>query len=353
MLKGLLGRRTQAMKAAECMGTAISPEWASVPVTRASVVRYKKSNRYAALSGTPGFQGTSVVYLADDLRKITGIKTVKFVRRESYDYTGLTAEILYKIIDDTTQYRLFRILEASDIDLERWKNTSDLSSLPVSEHPELTREELAWAGAQESNIGEGILFIFLLPILFLYIFYLILSQNLLILMAIIISVSIARSHNWQIESLPNPEKLAQLNSRKKEISQRSTKQFDLALLSFEKRLNQFGNWESLSALEFELALKFRLEKENYKVSLTRASRDGGIDLEGTDNFGHAVIVQAKKYTGKVGVAVVREMIGVRLHHPQNPRTIIYALSGFTKGATDLAEKAGVELRDIRKETLKL
>ena len=67
------------------------------------------------------------------------------------------------------------------------------------------------------------------------------------------------------------------------------------MLSFQTRLKHFRNWELLTPKEFELALKFRLEKESYEVAMTKASGDGGIDLEGRDNLGRHVIVQAKKY----------------------------------------------------------
>jgi HJR/Mrr/RecB family endonuclease len=47
------------------------------------------------------------------------------------------------------------------------------------------------------------------------------------------------------------------------------------------------------------------------------------------------------------------MIGVRESRIDKPKVMIYSLSGFTRGAKDLAEKNGVELRDVRSEWLKV
>ena len=78
-----------------------------------------------------------------------------------------------------------------------------------------------------------------------------------------------------------------------------------------------------------------------------------VDIEATDTKGQPVIVQAKQYRKNVGVAVVREMIGVRQSRSDDPRTIIYALVGFTGGAKALAEMESVELRAVRNELLHL
>ena len=82
------------------------------------------------------------------------------------------------------------------------------------------------------------------------------------------------------------------------------------------------------------------------------SQNGGADVEAVDAGGSAVIVQTKQYAGNVGVAVVREMIGVRETREDRPRVIIFALNGFTKGAMDLAASSGIQLRSIRREVLK-
>jgi len=84
--------------------------------------------------------------------------------------------------------------------------------------------------------------------------------------------------------------------------------------------------------------------------VTKHSGDGGIDIE-AEKDGLDIIVQAKRYSSKVGVAVVREMAGVREARGGSPKTIIFALSGFTRGAKDLAYELNIELRSIRNELL--
>ena len=88
-----------------------------------------------------------------------------------------------------------------------------------------------------------------------------------------------------------------------------------------------------------------------KVDTTKTTGDGGIDLEGIDEDKKPVLIQAKKYSKPVGVSVVREMIGVRQNNQNNPRTIIYSLEGFTKGAYDLASDQNIELKSIRDDLI--
>lgn len=78
-----------------------------------------------------------------------------------------------------------------------------------------------------------------------------------------------------------------------------------------------------------------------------------MDLEGTNAEGKPVIVQAKKYRKNVGIAVVREMIGVRESNPEKPATMIVALVGFTRGAIQLAEQEGIILKSIKKDILRV
>lgn len=100
-------------------------------------------------------------------------------------------------------------------------------------------------------------------------------------------------------------------------------------------------------------MSIKLEEEGFQVRLTQYNKDGGIDVEAIDVVGHPAIIQVKKHRSPVGVAVVREMIGIRSCRRDCPRTLIISLVGFTRGARDLAASAEVELRDIRSELLNL
>jgi HJR/Mrr/RecB family endonuclease len=123
--------------------------------------------------------------------------------------------------------------------------------------------------------------------------------------------------------------------------------------AFQSALQDYSTWEQLSPRDFEVAVAMKLQKNGLKVQATRYSKDGGVDVEATDESGCPVIVQTKRYKNNVGVSVVREMIGVRESRPDKPRTIIYSLVGFTKGARQLAQESEIELRDVRSDLLRV
>ena len=82
---------------------------------------------------------------------------------------------------------------------------------------------------------------------------------------------------------------------------------------------EFDFWKNIKPNEFELALARKLNNDGMRVKTTEFIGDGGIDIEGVDENGTPIIVQAKQFAGNIGVSVVREMIGVREEHPKNPR----------------------------------
>ena len=68
--------------------------------------------------------------------------------------------------------------------------------------------------------------------------------------------------------------------------------------------------------QFEIALKLLCECMGFSVQLTRASRDGGVDLNIVDPTpirGGRYIVQAKRYQGGVGEPIIRDLYGTLLH----------------------------------------
>ncbi len=149
----------------------------------------------------------------------------------------------------------------------------------------------------------------------------------------------------RLSKRPLPNKLDELKAHKESMRQQTA-----ATAAFEKALDDFATWEMLSPREFEVAISIRLKREGLNVTTTQFSY-AGVDVEAIDSEGFPVIVQAKQYKKNVGVAVVREMIGVRESRPDRPRTIIYSLVGFTRGAQRLAETSGIELRNVRTELL--
>jgi len=102
--------------------------------------------------------------------------------------------------------------------------------------------------------------------------------------------------------------------------------------------------------EFEKVLAKILEKLEYEIELTRATKDGGIDIFAIKKkaiFGpHKYIVQAKRTEKAVGVEPVRELLFLTSDHRVS-KSCLATTSRFTKGAWDLAEqyKWELELKD--------
>ena len=71
------------------------------------------------------------------------------------------------------------------------------------------------------------------------------------------------------------------------------------------------DWQDFERLVREV-LQLRFEKDGWKVNITRASRDGGVDavIYIPDPLtGGKILVQAKRYTNTVGVSAVRDLYG--------------------------------------------
>jgi restriction system protein len=98
---------------------------------------------------------------------------------------------------------------------------------------------------------------------------------------------------------------------------------------------------SLSGTEFESYLKLLFEKMGYRVSLTKKSKDFGVDLILEKN-GRKTIMQAKCYSKTVGVSAVQEIISARNHYKIFD-AIVIANQTFSKEARILAEESKVML----------
>jgi len=107
----------------------------------------------------------------------------------------------------------------------------------------------------------------------------------------------------------------------------------------------------LSPRKFEELVAYLMEKQGYEVTLTKQSRDGGIDMFALkrDGFGNFLtIVDCKRYSKQnpVGIDLVRTMYGT-LNITKASHGIIATTSRFTKDAKELAEeyKYQLSLRD--------
>ncbi|MDA8651049.1 restriction endonuclease [Porticoccaceae bacterium] len=328
-------------------------------IKRIPIFKYKKSGKITAIESRSRFDGQTLIDMTADMREITKIRSAKYLKRNTLLPTKFILEVTENVErkDDGhyIQYGFLRILTSDDIDEGRWKRTALLSELPVGEHPHLSREEKLWAGERDGNIGYGAVLAIWACITWLWLYSAIASNDAPLFVGLVSAVSsyFLIRFKWKPPQKAHAKNLVEIIAYKKSLRQDAKKRQKIAQTDFEKLLENYSHWEQLSPHDFEYALKYSLEKKGYSLTVSKYSGDGGVDLEGTNAEEKPVIVQAKKYKVNVGVAVVREMIGVREAHIDRPSTIIVALVGFTKGAKILAKKEGIELRSVRKDILNL
>jgi tetratricopeptide (TPR) repeat protein len=95
--------------------------------------------------------------------------------------------------------------------------------------------------------------------------------------------------------------------------------------------------------QFELFLLSFFEKQGYHVRKTKKSHDQGADLI-LERAGERVVVQAKKRKKTTGNKAVQEVHAARGYYQAN-RAMVISTSKFSKSATELADRLGVELWD--------
>lgn len=106
-----------------------------------------------------------------------------------------------------------------------------------------------------------------------------------------------------------------------------------------------GSTSSVGWYDFERLCKGLLEKNGYKVEHKGGSGgDGGIDLI-AHRGGVSTLVQCKHWKSKrVGVSIVREMVGAAIHHGY-PEMMVITSGTFTREAVDFAEGKKITLID--------
>ena len=112
-------------------------------------------------------------------------------------------------------------------------------------------------------------------------------------------------------------------------------------------LNNPNAMHNISPRKFEELVAYIMEKHGYEVTLTKQSRDGGIDIFAikNDGFGNILtIVDCKKYseTRPVGIAAVRGMYGT-LQIESASHGILATTSRFTADAYSLAQEYKYQL----------
>lgn len=101
--------------------------------------------------------------------------------------------------------------------------------------------------------------------------------------------------------------------------------------------------------EFELVLCKYFELQGYSVEHVGKTRDFGADLI-LKKRKEKTAVQVKRYTTKVGVHAIQEVVSAKEYYSCN-KAIVITNSNFTKPAEQLAEKCDVQLlngNDVKK-----
>ncbi|MGE7639620.1 restriction endonuclease [Peribacillus frigoritolerans] len=84
---------------------------------------------------------------------------------------------------------------------------------------------------------------------------------------------------------------------------------------WERKIRNSGIYEvdRMKGSEFEVFLKFLLESHGYQARVTKGSGDFGADLV-LNMPGKTIVVQAKRYSKKVGVRAVQEIVSAKSYY---------------------------------------
>lgn len=101
--------------------------------------------------------------------------------------------------------------------------------------------------------------------------------------------------------------------------------------------------DCMTGIQFENFLQYYFSKLGYSSEVTQASNDYGADLILCKKK-EKLIVQAKRYQGKVGIQAVQEVIAANVYYG-GTKPMVVTNSFFTAQAIELADKSNVELWD--------
>lgn len=103
----------------------------------------------------------------------------------------------------------------------------------------------------------------------------------------------------------------------------------------------FKKIDQMTGIEFEEYLMYQFKSLGYKAEMTAESGDFGADLL-LRKKRKLYVVQAKRYSGSVGIKAVQEVIGAMSYYDGDYGMVI-TNSYYTKAAKDLAEASNIEL----------
>jgi HJR/Mrr/RecB family endonuclease len=129
------------------------------------------------------------------------------------------------------------------------------------------------------------------------------------------------------------------------------------LAAFEGNVQQWATTGSLSAdllsmpgVDFERLITSLLRKMGFVAEMTKASGDGGIDIEARLDkpiVGGRYLIQCKRFApgSLVGSPIVREFYGAVIADRKATKGIMITTSGYSEPAKEFAEKVSIELVD--------
>lgn len=104
--------------------------------------------------------------------------------------------------------------------------------------------------------------------------------------------------------------------------------------------------DKMTGEEFEKFLMVHFEKLEYKGELTPKTNDYGADLI-LKKEGYKIVVQAKRWSSKVGIEAVQQILGAKEYYKAN-ECMVVTNNYFTPNALNLASSSRVELWDRKK-----
>ncbi len=117
--------------------------------------------------------------------------------------------------------------------------------------------------------------------------------------------------------------------------------------SYPQSLSTADKFSHMSGLDFERWTADHFRHEGYKVEMTKATGDHGIDLLLYKENNLVAAVQCKCWDGSIGEPVVRDFYGA-LMSSKAPKGYIYATTTFTQQAVDFIQDKQIELVDLEK-----
>ncbi|MCK2018837.1 restriction endonuclease [Peribacillus frigoritolerans] len=114
---------------------------------------------------------------------------------------------------------------------------------------------------------------------------------------------------------------------------------------WERKIRQSGIHEvdRMKGSEFEVFLQFLLQSHGYQARVTKGSGDYGADLV-LDMPGKKIVVQAKRYSKKVGLKAVQEIVSAKSYYKADECWVI-TNNYFTAPAMKLGNSNDVLLID--------